>query len=128
MRSKKRKPIADHRSPITPLKLPPRLSAIMRQEYPRFSEAEYTRRHQKLAALMEKNGLDHLLVITDHRTGNAPQWVTGWPGTVQAYVVFRPGEKMWMSVEWVNHYPLANKIGSHMDVVWGEHRGLEKMI
>jgi Xaa-Pro aminopeptidase len=100
----------------------------MAQEYPRFSDAEYARRHQKLAALMQKNDLDHLLVITDHRTGNAPQWVTGWPGTVQAYVVFRPGEKMWMSVEWVNHYPLAKKIGSHMDVVWGEHRGLEKMI
>jgi Xaa-Pro aminopeptidase len=100
----------------------------MAQEYPRFSNAEYSRRHAKLAALMEKNGLDHLLVITDHRTGNAPQWVTGWPGTVQAYVVFRPGEKMWMSVEWVNHYPLAKKIGAHMDVVWGEHRGLEKMI
>jgi len=100
----------------------------MAQEYPRFSEAEYARRHKKLAELMAKNELDHLLVITDHRTGNAPQWVTGWPGTVQAYVVFRPGEKMWMSVEWVNHYPLAKKIGSHMDVVWGEHRGLEKMI
>jgi len=111
-----------------PLKLTPRLKAIMAQEYPRFSEAEYTRRHKALAALMEKNSLDHLLVITDHRTGNAPQWVTGWPGTVQAYVVFKPGEKMWMSVEWVNHYPLAKKIGSHMDVVWGEHKGLDKMI
>ncbi|HET9403898.1 MAG TPA: M24 family metallopeptidase [Burkholderiales bacterium] len=111
-----------------PLKLAPKLKAIMAQEYPRFSEKEYAQRHKKLTGLMEKNGLDHLLVITDHRTGNAPQWVTGWPGTVQAYVVFRPGEKMWMSVEWVNHYPLAKKIGAHMDVVWGEHRGLEKMI
>ena len=100
----------------------------MRQEYPRFSETEYARRHRALAALMEKNSLDHLVVITDHRAGNAPQWVTGWPGTVQAYVVFKPGEKMWMSVEWVNHYPLARKIGSHMDVVWGEHKGLDKMI
>jgi Xaa-Pro dipeptidase len=115
-------------SRITPLKLEPRLKRIMAQEYPRFSEGEYARRHKALAALMQKNGLDHLLVITDHRTGNAPQWVTGWPGTVQAYVIFRPGEKMWMSVEWVNHYPLAKKIGAHMDVVWGEHKGLDKMI
>src|SRR5688572_32065977 len=100
----------------------------MAQEYPRFSNAEYSRRHKALGALMEKNGLDHLLVITDHRAGNAPQWVTGWPGTVQAYVVFKPGEQMWMSVEWVNHFPLAKKIGAHMDVVWGEHRGMQKMI
>ena len=124
----KRKPVTSHKSQVTPLKIAPRLQAIMRQEYPRFSEGEYARRHKALAELMQKNGLDHLLVITDHRTGNAPQWVTGWPGTVQAYVIFRPGEKMWMSVEWVNHYPLAKKIGAHMDVVWGEHKGLEKMI
>ncbi len=58
---------------------------------------------------MEKHGVDHLLVITDHRAGNAPQWVTGWPGTVEAYVIFKPGEKMWMSVEWVNHFPLGEE-------------------
>ena len=120
--------VTSHGSRVTPLKMAPSLRAIMAQEYPRFSGAEYARRHKALAAVMEKHGLDHLLVITDHRTGNAPQWVTGWPGTVQAYVVFRPGEKMWMSVEWVNHYPLAKKLCPHMDVVWGEHRGIEKLI
>src|SRR5262245_4853618 len=90
---------APRRAPVTSLKIAPRLRAILTQEYPRFSDAEYARRHKALAALMEKNSLDHLLVITDHRTGNAPQWVTGWPGTVEAYVIFKPGEKMWMSVE-----------------------------
>jgi len=115
-------------SVVTPLKLAPRLAAIMRQEYPRFSDAEYARRHRALGALMEKNGLDHLLVITDHRAGNAPQWVTGWPGTVEAYVIFRPGEKMWMAVEWVNHFPLARKMCPHIEVHWGAHHGLEHMI
>lgn len=127
-RRAKHRPVTGHGPLATPLRLEPRLKAIMGQEYPRFSEAEYARRHRALAALMEKNGLDHLLVITDHRAGNAPQWVTGWPGTVEAYVIFRPGEQMWMSVEWVNHYPLARKMCGHMDVHWGEHRGLRKMI
>jgi len=127
-RKSQRKRVTGHGSPVTPLRLEPRLKAILAQEYPRFSEAEYDRRHRALGALMQKNGLDHLLVITDHRTGNAPQWVTGWPGTVEAYVIFKPGEKMWMSVEWVNHFPLARKMCSHMDVHWGEHRGLQKMI
>lgn len=120
--------ISHQSSVVTPLKVHPRLRGIMAQEYPRFSDAEYARRHQKLAALMRKNDLDHLLVITDHRAGNAPQWVTGWPGTVQAYVILKPGEKMWMSVEWVNHFPLAKKLCPHMDVVWGQHQGMEKMI
>jgi Xaa-Pro aminopeptidase len=100
----------------------------MRQEYPRFSDEEYARRHKVLAAAMREAGADTLLVVTEGRSGNATQWVTGWPGTVEAFVVFRPGEKMWMTVEWVNHYPLAQKMCAHMDVVWGEHRGPEKLL
>src|SRR5205085_5932631 len=110
------------------LDLAPRLRAIVEQEYPRFSDAEYARRHQALAGVMAKAGVDHLLVMTDHRTGNAPQWVTGWPGTVEAYVVFRPGEQMKMHVEWYNHFPLAKKIARGVDVRWGEHQGLRKTI
>lgn len=110
------------------LELDPRLRAIVAQEYPRFSDAEYARRHRALQAVMEKAGVDHLLVITDHRTGNAPQWVTGWPGTVEAYVVFKPGETMTMHVEWFNHFPLAKKIARGVDVRWGEHQGIRKTV
>jgi Xaa-Pro aminopeptidase len=112
----------------TPLRLAPKLKAIMAQEYPRFSDAEYARRHKALGAVMEKAGVDHLIVITDTRAGNAPQWVTGWPGTVEAYVIFKPGEKMWMAVEWVNHFPLARKIAHDTEVHWGAHHGLQQMV
>src|SRR5256885_749935 len=110
------------------LRLEPRLQAIVDQEYPRFSDAEYARRHRALAAVMQTHDLDHLLVVTDHRVGNAPQWVTGWPGTVEAYVVFRPGEKMTMHVEWYNHFPLAKRLARDVEVRWGEHRGMQKTI
>jgi Xaa-Pro aminopeptidase len=110
--------------PRSELRLEPRLRAIVAQEYPRFSDAEYGRRHAALAATMAKHDVDHLLIVTDHRTGNAPQWVTGWPGTVEAYVVFKPGETMVMHVEWFNHFPLAKKLARGVDVRWGEHRGL----
>jgi len=98
----------------------------MQQEYPRFSDKEYARRHKLLADAMQEVGADTLLVVTENRSGNATQWVTGWPGTAEALTVFRPGERMWMSVEWVNHTELAKYMCPHMDVVWGEHRGLEK--
>ena len=124
----KRKPAAGNRSPLAPLRLAPRLKAIMAKEYPRFSDAEYARRRKALAAAMQEAGADTLLVVTENRSGNAPQWVTGWPGTVEAYVVFRPLEKMWMTVEWVNHYPLAKKMCADMDVVWGGHCGPEKLL
>jgi Xaa-Pro aminopeptidase len=77
---------------------------------------------------MQEKDLDHLLVVTDHRSGNAPQWLTGWPGTVEAYVVFRPGEQMTMHVEWYNHFPLAKKLARDCDVRWGEHRGIDKTV
>ncbi len=111
-----------------PLNLEPRLQAIMRQQYPRFSDAEYARRHQALAEAMARQGCDHLLVVTDHRTGNAPQWVTGWPGTVEAYVIFKPGDQMLMHMEWYNHFPLGRKIAQGVDVRWGQHQGIVKTI
>ncbi len=111
-----------------PLNLVPHLQAILEQEYPRFSDVEYARRHQVLNDAMAKHGCDHLLVITDHRAGNAVQWVTGWPGTNEAYVVFKPGVKMTMFVEWFNHFPLAKKVARDVDTHWGEHRGIEKTI
>lgn len=77
---------------------------------------------------MQNHGVDHLLIVTDHRAGNAPQWVTGWPGTVEAYVVFKPGERMTMHVEWFNHFPLAKRIAWDTDVRWGEHRGIQKTV
>src|SRR5258707_5109023 len=104
--------------------LAPRVRALVAQDYRRFPDAEYARRHRALQAVMEHAGVDHLLVITDHRTGNAPQWVTGWPGTVEAYVIFKPGETMTMHVEWFNHFPLAKKLAKGCDVRWGEHRGI----
>ncbi|MGQ0652762.1 MAG: M24 family metallopeptidase [Betaproteobacteria bacterium] len=110
------------------IELPPDLREIIAQEYPRFSDAEYARRHRLLGEVMQKHGVDHLLVVTDHRAGNAPQWVTGWPGTVEAYLVFSPAEKSVMHVEWYNHFPLAKRIARSCDVRWGEHRGIEKTI
>lgn len=110
------------------LDLAPPLRAIMAQEYPRFSDAEYVRRHQQLAAVMEKAGVDHMLVVTNNRAGNATQWVTGWPGTVEALTVFKPGAPMTMFMEWYNHFPLAKIIARDVDVQWGGHEGIVRTI
>ncbi|HEU4352458.1 MAG TPA: M24 family metallopeptidase [Burkholderiales bacterium] len=98
------------------------------REYPRFSDGEYARRHRALELVMQRHDVDHLLIVTDHRAGNAPHWVTGWPGTVEAYVIFKPGERMTMHVEWFNHLPLAKRLAQGVDVRWGEHRGMQKTI
>lgn len=110
------------------LQLEPRLQAVLAQEYPRFSDAEYARRQQCLADVMAKAGVDHLLVVTSNRAGNATQWLTAWPGTVEALTIFKPGERMTMYMEWHNHIPLARVIARNVDVFWGEHEGIAKTI
>jgi len=115
-------------APVVPFRLESRLKAIIEQEYPRFSRAEYERRHEALGVVMGEAGVDQLLIVTENRSGNATQWVTGWPGTAEALTLFKPGEQLWMAVEWANHVPLAGKIARDAQVQWGEHRGLIKVI
>jgi Xaa-Pro aminopeptidase len=47
---------------------------------------------------------------------------------VEAYVVFRPGERMTMHVEWFNHVPLAKRMAKDVEVRWGEHRGIQNTV
>src|SRR5438093_11663687 len=65
----------------TSLALPAELRPIFQQSYPRFSEAEYKRRRDALARVMERAGTDHLLIVSAQNVGNATRWLTGWPGT-----------------------------------------------
>src|SRR5262245_1842559 len=106
----------------------PRVQALLAQEYPHFSDAEYDRRRRALAEVMAKSGCDHLLVCGEQRAGTGVQWLTAWPISVEAFVIFRPGEQERMYMEWYNHWPLARRIARQTDVRWGEHRGVDKTI
>src|SRR5262245_29150842 len=88
----------------------PRMRALLEQEYPRFSDAEYDRRRRLLAATMAQKGCDYLLVCGEQRSGTGVQWLTGWPISIEAFVIFKPGEQERMYMEWYNHLPLARKI------------------
>ena len=109
-----------------PLRLPPDLQSLFSQSYPRFSDAEYTRRHAGVARAMEAAGADHALIVTMQNVGNATRWMTGWPGTAEALLLFRPGERMVMFVEYYNHLPLARQMARDTEVRWGEEKGLAK--
>jgi Xaa-Pro dipeptidase len=113
-------------SPVPSLRLPPDLQAIFEQSYPRFSDAEYARRHAGVARAMEAAGADHAVIVTEQNVGNATRWMTGWPGTAEALLLFRPGERMAMFVEYHNHLPLARQMARDTEVRWGEEKGLAK--
>ena len=73
-------------------------------------------------------GADHVLIVTAQNVGNATRWMTSWPGTAEALLLFRPGERMVMFVEYYNHLPLARRISRDTDVRWGEENGIAKTI
>lgn len=106
----------------------PAVAAILAQEYPRFTPGEYARRREALATLLQQAGCDHLLVCGEQRNGAGVQWLTGWPTSAEALVIFAPGEQDRMYVEWYNHWPLARRIATDADVRWGEHRGMDLAI
>jgi Xaa-Pro dipeptidase len=110
------------------LSLPAELRPVLEQNYPRFSDAEYARRHNALAKVMEGNGVDHLLIVSAQNVGNATRWVTSWPGTTQALLIFKPGEKMTMHVEYHNHVPQARLLARDVDVRWGGEKGIVPVI
>jgi Xaa-Pro aminopeptidase len=114
--------------PSAPFRLPSDLQSIFAQSYPRFSDAEYARRHAGIARAMEAAGADHALIVTVQNVGNATCWMTGWPGTAEALLLFRPGERTVMFVEYYNHLPLARQMARDTDVRWGEQKGLAKAI
>lgn len=110
------------------LRLPADLQAIFEQSYPRFSDAEYSRRHAGIARAMAAAGADHVLIVSAQNVGNATRWMTSWPGTAEALLLFRPGERMVMFVEYYNHLPLARQISRDTEVRWGEEKGIVKTI
>ena len=108
--------------------LRPQLRALLNGSYPRFSDAEYERREHLLREIMARNDVDHLLLLTFQRVGNANEWIIAWPGWTETITVFKPGERSAAFVEYFNHVPLAHQMARNCDVEWSEERGIAKAI
>ena len=74
------------------------------------------RRRLALASVLKRRGIDHALVYGADRSGSAIQWLTGWPVTREAAVVFSPGERDVLFVAYNNHVPNARLLAPEADV------------
>jgi Xaa-Pro aminopeptidase len=101
------------------LPLAPHLRAILDQPYPRFSDGEMARRRAALRDAMTRADVDTVLVCGEHRAGPAVGWLTGWPTTAEAVVVFDAVHDDVLFVQYHNHVPLASRIALGCDVKWG---------
>jgi len=99
--------------------LPVRLRALIEQEYPRFSESEMQRRRGLMSALVERAGVDLVLVCGEQRAGGGVGWLTGWPVTAEAVAVFDPARASVLFIQHYNHVPLARRIAAQCEVRWG---------
>ncbi|HEY1274178.1 MAG TPA: M24 family metallopeptidase [Thermoleophilaceae bacterium] len=97
-------------------------------DYPRFGDAEMRRRREALAAAMAEHGAAHAVIYGANRFGSAVGWLTGWPVTREALVVFTPGERDLLLVNFYNHVPNAGRLAADADVRWAGPRPMETAI
>jgi Xaa-Pro aminopeptidase len=97
----------------------------LRLPYPRFSDAEMESRVAALGAAMAARDVGHVVLYGAHRAGSAIGWLTRWPVTREALVVYTPGERPVLLVNFYNHVPNATRIATDAEVRWAGESAIE---
>ncbi len=74
------------------------------------------RRRAALAEVLAGRGIGAALVYGADRSGTAVPWLTGWPVTREAALVFAPGQPDVLYVCYDNHVPNARRLAPAADV------------
>lgn len=109
-----------------------------RTDYPTFSDEELGRRHRATYDLMEREGIDALLVYGSGRYASDIYWLSDWPSSREAYLLMENGNQPVILMQLFNHFPMAKVMSWIKDVRWAganttdslvdlmRERGLEK--
>ncbi len=89
-----------------------------RSDYPTFSNQEITRRHNAVYKLIEQEGIDALLVYGSGRYASDIYWLSDWPSSREAYILFQNGKTPVILMQLFNHYPMAKVMSVIEDVRW----------
>jgi Xaa-Pro aminopeptidase len=95
--------------------------------YPTFSEAEFARRHQAVRAILNEEGAAALVVFGAGRNLEI-QYLTNWPGSREAYLIFPAAGELSMFVQLYNHLPNARRMAIVEDVRWGGTSSAESVV
>lgn len=104
---------------MTTASLPDHLAALAAADWPRFTDAEMTRRYTAIDGLMTEAGVRHLLVYGSQWNGAAIPWLTHWPTTSEAALTVTPWGTPKLFVQFHNHVPQATVGATGCDVHWG---------
>ncbi|MCW5770381.1 MAG: aminopeptidase P family protein [Rhodospirillaceae bacterium] len=108
--------------------LEPRLAAILDAGYPRFSRAELQRRRTLMAKAMEAAGVDHLVAHAAFFRGGPVHWLSDWLTTYEAALVFTPGRRDTIFVQFYNHLPQAGATMPDADMRWGGASTMQSVV
>jgi Xaa-Pro dipeptidase len=111
-----------------PLGLDGRLQAIADADYPRFSAGEMARRRRLMADAMSAAGVDHLVAYASFFRGGPVHWLSDWLTTYEAALVFTPGKKDTVFVQFYNHLPQARATMPGIDMRWGGTSTIQSVI
>ena len=89
-----------------------------RSDYPTFSDGEIATRHQSVYKLMEQENVDALLVYGSGRYASDVYWLSDWPSSREAYVLFQTGKEPVILMQLFNHFPMARVMSIIKDVRW----------
>lgn len=89
-----------------------------RSDYPTFSNQEMARRHSAIQMLMQQEGVDALLVYGAGRYASDVYWLTDWPCSREAYVLFQSSNEPVVLMQLFNHFPMARVMSIVKDVRW----------
>ncbi|MPZ77294.1 MAG: M24 family metallopeptidase [Deltaproteobacteria bacterium] len=89
-----------------------------RSDYPTFSDEEIARRHQTIYNLMDQEKVDALLVYGSGRYASDVYWLSDWPSSREAYVLFENGKEPVILMQLFNHFPTARVMSAIKDVRW----------
>jgi len=94
------------------------LSMRQRSDFPTFSDQEMAARHKTIQNLIEQEGLDALLLYGNGRFSSEVYWLTDWPCSREAYVLFQKDKDPVVLLQLYNHVPMARVLSVVRDVRW----------
>ncbi len=110
------------------LKLNPRLTSIVDQNYPRYSAGELARRRALMTKAMADAGVDHLVAYASFFRGGPVYWLSDWLTTYEAVLVFTAAQSDTLFIQFYNHLPQAREIMPGTDIRWGGELTIQSVI
>src|SRR5437660_11350159 len=87
--------------------------------YPRFSEAEFTRRFEAIRTTMREADLSTLILYGTVSAYHEVLFLSNFPVTREAMLVFPLDGEPTLLVQYFNHVPNARQAASIADARWG---------